>query len=269
MGKPNFYVLEEVVRSYDIGPDQRIKMRPLLQYLQEAAARHARQAGDTFDRQIRQGAVWVLSRLHVRMDRYPHWHERLRIETWSVGIKSFSAIRDFRIEDESGICGAATTQWVLMNIDKRRPVRIPASLQEGYGRRPERELDDPFKPLPTFENPQHERVFAVRRGDLDPLNHVNYPVAVEWCLESLPAERVNGLRLASVEVAFKKESVYGDELLAQSAEPMAQASSPCVGPDSDQSILFLHRLVRRSDDAIAIAARSRWVVDNLRPRDTS
>ena len=68
-------------------------------------------------------------------------------------------------------------------------------------------------------------------------------------LESLPAERIRGLRLASVEVAFKGELFYGDHLRAGAVEV----------PSDDNVSVFLHKLVRVSDGKIAAAARSRWV----------
>lgn len=248
MAKLNFYVLEETVRSYDVGPDQTIKVRPLLQYLQEAASGHARQAGDTFDEQVRRGAVWVLSRLHLSMQRLPRWGETIRIETWSAGIGTFQAIRDFRIEDAGGQCGAATTQWVLIDVAKRRPVQISPDLEDAYGRRPEREIDDPFRPLPELDAPKHHRRILVRRGDLDPANHANNAAVVEWCLEGLPAERLDGLQPVSIEVAFKKELFDGDELLAESQEVAVESGRP----------VFLHRLGRIGDGLVTAVARTKW-----------
>lgn len=250
MSTPDHYIFTERVRSYEIGPDQRIKVRPIMHHLQEAASGHSRQAGNSFPEQLRVGVVWVFSRVHLRMGRYPRWDEEIRIETWSHEIGSLYATREFRIEDESGFCGAATTRFLLMDIAKRRPVRIPKGLGEGYNSRPVRQIDDPFDPLPGFEEAAHVRVFHVRRGDLDSLDHVNYALSVEWCLESLPAERIQGMRLASVEVAYRKESVYGDEIRAESVE----------APSDDGTQTFLHRLVRGSNGDLLTEGRSKWVL---------
>ncbi len=249
MSVPDRYIFTERVRSYEIGPDRRIKVRPIMHYLQEAASGHSKQAGNSFPDQIRAGVVWVFSRVHLRMDRFPRWDEGIRIETWSCEIGSLYATREFRIEDETGVCGAATTRFLLMNIAKRRPVRIPKHLEKGYNSRPVRIIDDPFDPLPRFDEPQNVRAFHVRRGDLDSLNHVNYAMSVEWCLESLPAEWIEGKRLASVEIAYRKESVYGDSIRAESA---------CV-PGQDGAITYLHRLVRDANGDVLTEGRSIWV----------
>ncbi|MEW6237164.1 MAG: acyl-ACP thioesterase domain-containing protein [Candidatus Omnitrophota bacterium] len=245
---PNFYVLEETVRSCDIGPDYKIKMRPLLHCLQEAAVGHSRQARDEFPEQLRRGSVWVLTRLRLRMDRFPRWEETIRIETWSAAIESLYAVRDFRIEDESGVCGAATTQWILIDVCKRRPIRIPPDLGKGYGRRSERALADAFDPLPCFHEPQFSHPFSVQRSDLDSLNHVNNAFYADWCLDAVPNSRVEGLQLMEFEAAYKKEAVYGDILNSQVAEE----------PDVNGEAVFLHRLARRSTEDIVVEARSRW-----------
>ena len=234
MSVPDCHIFTGRVRSYEIGPDQRIKVRPIMHHLQEAASGHSREVGNSFPDQIRAGVVWVFSRVHLRMDRFPCWDERIRIETWSCEIGSLYATREFRIEDETGVCGAATTRFLLMDIAKRRPVRIPKNLAGKYNSRPVRIVDDPFDPLPGFEKPQNTREFHVRRGDLDSLNHVNYAMSVEWCLESLPAEWIEGKRLASVEIAYRKESVYGDNIRAESAQISGE----------DGVVTCLHRLVR-------------------------
>ncbi len=252
MTQPNFYIYEEQVRSFEIGPDQRLKLRPLLHHLQEAAVGHSNQAGDTFPTQLANGAVWVLSRIHVQMDRYPRWESPFKIETWSVAIEALTAIRDFQIEDDEGLCGRATTQWLLMNIEKRRPVRIPKGLESGYGRKTQRMVEDSFEPLPELEDAEFSLGMQVGRGALDSVNHVNNAFAVEWCLESLPDERIKGLRLVGVEAAFKRELVYGDELRSETAT----AAVPDIG--SNGEVPYLHRLIRADGGAVLIQARSRW-----------
>jgi len=249
MEVPNFYVLDETVRSCDIGPDYRIKMRPLLHNLQEAAVGHSRQARDEFPEQLRRGSVWVLTRLHLRMDRFPRWEEKFRIETWSAAIESLYAVRDFRIEDESGVCGVATTQWILIDVGKRRPMRIPPDMGKGYGRRSERALDDAFDPLPGFHEAQFSQSFAVRRSDLDSLNHVNNAFYADWCLDAVPNSRLEGMKLTEFEAAYKKEAVYGDILDSQAL----------VEQDENGETVFLHRLVRQSTKDIVVEARSRWI----------
>ncbi len=241
------YTSEQTVRSYEIGPDQRVKTRPLLHYLQEAAVENSRRRGDSFREQIARGACWVFSRIHLRMDRYPCWGDRIRIHTWSADVGRLAAVRDFRIEDDAGVCGAATTHWLYMNVAKRRPVRIPEELKRTYGEHSVREIDDPFRALPELGEAQHSQHVRVRRGDLDSLNHTNYAAAAELCLESLPTSQVEGMQIARLEIAFRRELLYGEKLLAEAAR---------VTEDGEAT--FLHRLTRAEEGDLLVQGRTEW-----------
>ncbi len=231
------------VNSCDIGPEQRIKIRPLLHYLQEAAVGHSNQAGDTFSKQLRQGKVWVLTRLHLQLERIPAWEEEVTIHTWSYGTESIYALREFSLANDEHTFGAATSQWVMIDTKKRRPVRLSSEQLEGYGIRQERMIQDPFEPLPSINHADREIEVPVLRGHLDSLNHVNNAFYAEWCFESLP-EKITGARsLQALEIAFRKEALYGDRLISQTQR---------------KGDLFLHRLVRHSDQSEIVVARSRW-----------
>lgn len=243
------FVYDDVVRFHEVDADERLKVTAVLQYMQEAAAGHSHRAGDGFADQLKRGTVWVLRRLHLSMDRYPRWRNPIRIETWSVEIGRYSAVRDFRMEAAGVVFGAATTQWGLMDVEKRKPIRIPEGFEKGYGRRNTREIDDPFRPLPDFKSPQFSCALTVRRGDVNRV-HLSNAIAAELCLESLPAEAIAGRQLHTLEVAYRKEGFCGDKVVSESAEAD-------VGRNEKS---FLHRTIRHSDNEITTLARSSWKV---------
>ncbi len=244
----NSYLLQHTIRSVEIGPDQRLKIRPLIHLLQESAVGHSRQAGDTFPQQIKRGTVWVLTRLHIQMQRYPLWEETLKINTWSAEIGNLYAVREFQLEDENGSCGVVTSQWILINIQRRRPTRILAELEKGYGNHPVRLIDDPFDPLPSLQEVQFTHPFTVLRCHLDSLNHANNAFYVDWCLESIPHDVISTMHLASIEISFKKEAVYGDQITSESQ----------LSHEDKDGKTFLHHLIRASDNEKLIEARSHW-----------
>ena len=69
----------------------------------------------------------------------------------------------------------------------------------------------------AVERPELERRFEVRRGDLDALGHVNNTRYVEWALDAVPDEVLDGLHPAGVDVEFRREALPGDVVLSRTA----------------------------------------------------
>ena len=98
-------------------------------------------------------------------------------------------------------------------------------------------LDEPPE---TPTEVEHSTTFAVRRSDLDRVGHANNVRFVEWMLEGLPDDA--GLR--EVEVLYRSEAVYGDEVVSE--------ASPLI---EDQRF---HQLRRASDGRTLALTRTLW-----------
>lgn len=237
------------VRSYEIGPDGRASMATICNYLQEVAGGHARVLGVGMDEMAAQGLTWVLARLHVRMDAYPGWQDRVTVHTWPSGTDGLYATREFELYDGAGgRLGCASSAWLVIDRERRRPVRLPGFIPEiPLPDRP-RPLDAPFPrlPLPASE-PVSDRRFEARYGDLDLNQHVNNVCYVGWALEAVPEATLVGHRPASVEVHFRAETTLGMQILAETL-PLPDEAGPA----------FAHRLSRPSDGREVAVVRSRW-----------
>ena len=235
------------VRSYEIAPDGLLTLPTLCDYLQESAGNHATALGVATDRLLDEGIAWVLTRLRVEVDRYPAWREELTVETWPSALDRLYAQRDFVVTDADGAeIARATSQWFVMDVVRRRPTRPPASLAEVD--RPERPhaVAPDRTPLATLEVPEHERLFSVRRSDLDLNQHVNNVRYVEWALEAAPDALDEHHRPHRLDVQFRAESVYGDTV-----------RSACSPTETDDTGL-LHLVSRPADDRTLALARTEW-----------
>lgn len=233
------------VRSYEIAPDGLVTLPTLCNYLQESAGNHATALGVATDRLLAGGLAWVLARLQVEVDRFPAWRETLMVETWPSALDRLYAQRDFLVTDaDSAEIARATSQWFVMDVARRRPTRPPSSLVEIA--RPDRPhaLAPDRTPLASLEVPEHERLFSVRRSDLDLNQHVNNVRYVEWALEAAPDALTETHRPHRLDVQFRAESVYGDTV-----------HSACA---SNGSGTLLHRVSRESDDRTLALVRTEW-----------
>ena len=109
---------------------------------------------------------------------------------------------------------------------------------------PPRNLDFESRLIPRLKQAEHEAEVAVRRADLDMLGHANNVHYLEWILESPPAEKWQEHRAVEVDIQFRSEAHAGDRLLSR-----------CAG-DGDK--WCLHSLVRETDGAEVVRARTRW-----------
>lgn len=233
-----------VVQPYET--DQRGFGRPvaLLNYLQSAAGEHAALLGVAVADLLKNGHTWVLSRLHLAMERYPCCGDTLRIRTWPAGRDTLFTVRDFELFDgEGALIGRATSSWAVLNVKSRRPVKLTSALPV-YPLNPERALNDPFDALPLLEKSEYELRLPVLRGDLDINRHVNNTVYAGWALETIPEGVDSNCRLASIEVGFRAEALYGDTIAVRSAE----AEEGC----------YIHCIENGSDERELARLRTRW-----------
>ncbi|NOX89290.1 MAG: hypothetical protein GXO77_09700 [Calditrichaeota bacterium] len=246
--KDLLWVEEFKVRAYEAGPDGRASVQTIFDYLQESASNHAAALKVAKTDLDRLGMTWVVSRVHIRMEKYPFWNEIVRVETWPSQKDTLFALRDFVILDQKGNqIGVATTSWMLIDFKIRKPVRLPSFLDEMVNTDRGRALNDPFDRLPEPEKIEHEVGFKVRLSDLDMNRHVNSVNYIDWALEAVPAEVWNKFSIKEIEVNYRAESFYGDRVLSQ-----AQVI------EEGEGMIVRHRLQREKDGRELCRIVSRW-----------
>ena len=235
------------VRYYEVGPSRQVRPATLLDYLQDAAAEHASLlrigVQDLHQREL----TWVLSRLRLQVERYADVGETVLVRTWPSTRANLASCREFELLDRQGVIVArATTSWVVLDLVRRRPVRL-ADVLPDYPLEPRRAIVDDFPPLPRAESHGSELAFAVRQSDLDMNRHVNNAVYVGWALETAPVAVAENCRPVDIEVGFRAEALTGDTVLVRCA--------PDAGAGAAR---FLHEIVRQADGRELTRLRVSW-----------
>ncbi len=236
------------VRSYETEPGGRLSLTGLCNYLQEAAGAHAVDLGISIGDLGRDNLTWVLGRLELRIERMPRWREVVDVTTWPSRLRSLLVLRDFLVESaEREVLARATSTWFVIDLERRRAVRIPEAIR-GL-RLPERQraLEETWAKLPPVEAPDHRGRFAIRRSDLDVNVHVNHVSYLEWALETLDLEFFAGRRLVELEIDFLAELTYGDAVVTE-----AQTL------DGGDSTVVLFSVKREGAASEAARVRGRW-----------
>jgi len=241
------YLKDYAVHTYETDAQGLAKTVSLLNYLQDAAGEHAGSLGlsvlDLFKRRM----TWVLSRYHVLVHRYPAMGERLEVTTWPSGKGGYFATRDFEVAAAAGPVLSATSSWMVLELERMQPVKIDEVIDVPYAV-DRRALADPFASLPVPGARDAEIRFRVEAGHLDWNRHVNNAVYVQWALEAVPPEVLRDRRAVEVEVSYRGQAFYGDEVLSAAQRV----------PDEDGRTVFLHQILNAASGAELARLRTRW-----------
>ena len=91
---------------------------------------------------------------------------------------------------------------MLIDIKKRRPIRMPDFINVLHENSPGRAVEDDFDKLPELQLEQYTKFFNVRQSDLDMNQHVNNVNYIEWGLESVPEDINRTHILSSIEISL-------------------------------------------------------------------
>jgi acyl-ACP thioesterase len=157
------------------------------------------------------------------------------------------ALRDFELRNGSDqVIAAAVSAWLVIDVQRRRPVRILPFVDRLKPLEGRHVLPDTLDKLPSLKHRIYEKNFIARYGDLDVNQHVNNVSLVEWVVEGVPSSLLNTSAPAQLEINFLAEAFYEDRILAA-----------CHPQDPDHTV-YHHSLFRQQDGRELARARSVW-----------
>jgi acyl-CoA thioester hydrolase len=97
-----------------------------IQWLQDAAVRHA-QAGGCTDATTAAGAIWVVRTHHIEYLAPAFAGDTLTMLTWVVNFQKVRSLRRYKIirAADQTVVARAETDWVFVNAKTGRPMKIP------------------------------------------------------------------------------------------------------------------------------------------------
>ena len=191
------------------------------------------------------GLTWVLARQAVVVERPIAMGERAEVHTWPSGADRLSALRDFEVRVGGDLRARAVTQWIVVDLATRKPVRpgtvLPLDLVEPM----EHVLPLPGGRPPAPEPSGLERHFTTRYRDIDRNLHVTNATYVEWAAEAVPEATWRSRRLSAFEAFFIAECLHGTRVVSRSS-PAGEG-------------VFVHSVLREEDGKELARLRTAWV----------
>ncbi|MGI5861400.1 MAG: acyl-[acyl-carrier-protein] thioesterase [Myxococcales bacterium] len=236
------------VFAYEVTPRGEARLETLMNYVQEAAGNHAASwklgVGDL----LALGRAWLLSRYHLRVDRYPRLGEEVQVTTWPSGLQEMFALRDFEIALADGApLAVGTSSWVVFDLEAQQPLPTARALPPEFLLE-RRALEDSFSRLPGLEAAERSVRLRAMLRDLDLNRHVNHAVYVQWALESAPAELASRQQPTELEVGYRAEALYGDEVVSESREESSGGAEARL----------VHRICNAQSGVELARARTAW-----------
>lgn len=177
--------------------------------LEEAARRHAAELGVGVEDLRGEGQAWMLVRLGVSVHRQPAPGEAVEAVTWpsrrTAGIRAW---RMFELASPAGgLLVEAATVWLVVDLARRRPVRLPGRLLQYEF--PERATDVDFTAAPEVAGEAARSVVrTVLPEDLDENGHANNVSFIRWGEEAVGSEAE--VRARRLQADYLGEAMPGD-----------------------------------------------------------
>src|SRR5512138_2716016 len=204
------------VHTYEVDAFGTLAVPALSGYLSEVAGLHATELGVGLDALMARGLTWVLVRQRIENPVPVALGDTIEIETWPSGIDRLAAVREFVVRRGDEEVARATTQWFVLDVATRKPVRPADVLDARFPREPVAPAV-PLSPgkLPELRAWDFQKRFHVRYSDIDVNLHVTNTSYVAWAVEAVPRDLWRSSRLASVEVQFIAETHHGAAVLSR------------------------------------------------------
>lgn len=237
MSQQFIYEEEFKIRASEIGANQKATLPAICSLLQEVAGNHALQLDFDITDLQQQKMTWVLHRLSVQIDRFPDWRETITIKTWPSGGDGLRAHRDFLLlDEESQTIGKSLSYWLILDMEKRRPIRIPKEILNSVPQDTDHVLAVTDPSFESIDNGEHAQSFEVRKTDLDLNQHVNNVRYIEWALSCLPDNK----QLSEIDMKFLGEAVLGDTVIAEYSSDDSKQRFQIRRPSDEKVLAIAH-----------------------------
>jgi len=198
------------INYYDVDYRLKCKVSSIINFICDAGTQQSESVGGGIKYCLENNCAWVFYKYDIKMHRYPVFGETISITTQSVGFRKFYGLRKYIIKDEKGtVIGEALALFFLINIEKRRPMRIQKEQYDFYGLDGDINYDVSMEDIQKMEKEMYKKEFTIRYSDIDTNLHVNNVKYVEWALEVIPMDIIKNYELKRVKVTFEKETTYG------------------------------------------------------------
>jgi len=207
------FTQEYVLQAGECNPEGEMPLTLLTRRIIEVATSHADSWGVGYERLIKDNTGWVLSRLTIELERYPVVGERYSLTTWIEDYNRHFSQRNMILCDGEGkAIGYVRSIWMVINFATRQGVDISQLSYISANVSPRQCPIEPQSRLRPLDNVAVSLPYTFAYCDCDFNRHVNTVRYIEHLLNLFPLSRFDSQMVRRMELAFLKETRYGDKV---------------------------------------------------------
>ncbi|MBI3158971.1 MAG: thioesterase family protein [Chloroflexi bacterium] len=228
MPEPLRFVRPFRVRQYECDMYGHVNNANYLRYMQEAAIEASAAAGYDMARYNELGTLWLPHRTEIEYLQPLVYGDAFEIHTWVEDFRRVRSRRAYEFRRNGETAARASTDWVYLGAEGRRPVSIPTEMMAAFfpaGAPAEAARREPFPAAPPPPPVVVRRAHTVAWRDVDPAGHVNnanYLSLVEdtamdvgrafgWSLARM-LERGLAWVIRQARIEYRQQARYADAL---------------------------------------------------------
>lgn len=241
------------IHVYETGPDGKLNLYSLFNYMQDIASDHAIKLGFGRDDLMRDNRFWVLSRIYAVIDKWPLWEDTIILKTWPNGTDKLFALRNYEVKYPDGRhIASGTSSWLILDRTTKK-VQRPDSILSQYN--PNLHTEDSSlryasKIEPASGNGRISPLFRIKVSDLDVNLHTNNVRYLKWASDSYDLDFIMNNDPQSAEINYLAESRFDEEIMIKTSV------------ENEDGSLCNHSIFRTSDNKELCRIRIEWKKGN-------
>lgn len=237
------------VHVYETGPDGKLNLYSLFNYMQDIASDHAIKLGFGRDDLMRDNRFWVLSRIYAIIYEWPSWEDTVILKTWPNGTDKLFALRNYDVMYHDGRhIASATSSWLILDQTTKK-VQRPDSILSSYNP----DLHANPSPVryatkidPSAENGIGSPVFRIKVSDLDVNLHTNNVRYLKWASDTYNLDFIMNHHPQSAEINYLAESKFDEEIMIRTSV------------EGSENTFYRHSIIRINDNRELCRIRIGW-----------
>lgn len=195
----------------DMGINNEATNKALIVIMEDIAGLHSASVGyGLLDIEIKK-RVWIILDWKIKIIKRPKYNDVVKAETWSRKVERLYAYRDFQLKDKDGeVIAIGTSRWILIDIQRRRPVRLTADITDLYESQTDKSVFDEEMEDMKYEDYLFKKEYPIQRRDIDMNDHMHNLSYLDMAYEILPQDVYKNKVFDNVRITYKKEIVYGE-----------------------------------------------------------
>ena len=200
------------LRWMDFDRYEHIQPFAVMDIFQDVALHQSEEMGIGYEDMMEHRVFWAIIRQKIEIVRQPGHYQMVTARTWPHSLSRFSFMRDNSMRDEEGnLLAKCSAEYVLMNIDTRKFVKVTDVLHREYAFDDARAFEGKLRKLPDFEADEAGmRTVVPSYSDVDKNGHANNALYARYVMDALAPDE--SLSLRTFQIDYRHEVLEDDPL---------------------------------------------------------